>query len=202
MYVARSRAQGEIAILPENSIATLCSTLRDLDVLFRAAVHRGCNLKSLVAQGAVYDDWKQNLNVDEQTKTKFDPINEARNNLQYIQDMQILELWTSAMGFMEVEQEGFPGRMGLKEGGGYKPFPKPAILRSGWSSHIDRVAEAAMRLPSEVLNAAKKGNLQDPRIFRGIHARVVKLDGFLNRTYFPNTDAPYKSLATQIDRSW
>lgn len=166
-------------------------------------MHRECNLKSLKAQGAFYDDWKLRLNVDEQTKTKFDPINEPRNDLQYIQDMQKLELWTSAMDFMEVEHEGFQGRMALKEDGGYKPFPKPAILRFGWSSHIDRVAEAAMRLPSQVLDAAKNENPQDPRIFRDIHARVVKSDGFLNRTwYLPNIDARYQSLATQIDRSW
>lgn len=78
----------------------LCSIFRDLDGHFRAAVQRGCNLKSLQAQGAIYDDWKLNLNVDEQTKTKFDRVYEARNNLQYIQYMKILELWTSAMGFM------------------------------------------------------------------------------------------------------
>lgn len=107
------------------------------------------------------------------------------------------------MDFMEVEHKGFVGRMVLKEGGGYKPFPKPAVLRSGWSSHIDRVAEATMRLPSQVLNATKNGNLQDPRIFRGVHAQVVKLDNFLNRTWCQHSnDARLQSLATQIDRSW
>jgi hypothetical protein len=65
------------------------------------------------------------------------------------------------------------------------------------------VAEAARRLPSQILDAAKNGNLQDPRIFRGVHARVVKLDGFLNRTwYLPSAGAAPPSLATQIDQSW
>ena len=113
--------------------------------------------------------------------------------------MEMLELWTSAIGFIEVEQEGFLGRIVPKEGGGYKPFPKPVVLSSGWSSHIDCVAEAAMRLQSQVLDAAKNGNLQDPRIFGGIYAQVVKLDSFLNRTYLSDTDARPKSLATQID---
>jgi hypothetical protein len=48
-----------------------------------------------------------NLSVDEQTMTTFNPMNEPTNDLQYIQDMQKLELWTSAMGFMQVEHEGF-----------------------------------------------------------------------------------------------
>jgi hypothetical protein len=168
-------------------------------------VQRGCNLKSLPPQGALYDDWKLNLNVDEQIKNKFHPINEPRDDLQYIQDTQKLELWTSAMDFMEVEHEGFQGRRVLRTDGKskYKNFPKPAVLRSGWSSQIDRVAEVAMRLPLQVIDAAKNGNLQDPRTFRGIHARVVKLDGFLNRMwYLPSTDARPQSLATQIDRSW
>lgn len=130
-------------------------------------------------------------------------IGKEKNNLQYIRDLQMLPLWQLAMKYMRVEHEGFPGRMALKDGGGDRQFPKPTVLVSGWSTHVDDVASIAVDLPRQVLHAARYENIQDESLFTGVHRRIRMLDRFLDGTYdISARRGPRDSFGAQIDRSW
>jgi hypothetical protein len=112
-----------------------------------------------------------------------------------------LRFWTLAMNFLELEHNGFPGRT-LYEGGTNVKYPIPSISSTGWNCHIDHVQTGAAVLPWRVLEAARDGTFQDIDLFTAVHIRVVKLDGFLQRTYTTPMGMPRLSFAAQIDKGW
>jgi hypothetical protein len=93
------------------------------------------------------------------------------------------------MNFLELEHNGFPGRT-IYEGGTNVKYPKPSISSTGWNS------------PWRVLEAARDGTFQEIDLFTAVHTRVVKLDGFLQRTYSPPIAIQRLSFAAQIDKAW
>jgi hypothetical protein len=105
------------------------------------------------------------------------------------------------MNFLELEHNGFPGRT-LYEGGTNVKYPIPSISSTGWNCHIDHVQTGAAVLPWRVLEAARDGTFQDIDLFTAVHIRVVKLDGFLQRTYTTPMGMPRLSFAAQIDKGW
>lgn len=105
------------------------------------------------------------------------------------------------MNFLELEHNGFPGRT-MFERGMNVPYPTPSISSAGWNYHTDHVQTGAAGLPWRVLEAARGGTFQDIDLFTAVHKRVVKLDGFLQRTYSPPIAIQRLSFAAQIDRDW
>ena len=152
------------------------------------------------------DDWKVGLGVNKTDLEDFDGlINDQKSDLQYLQDLRKLNSWTLSMNYLELEQAGFPGRkvFDYEVVGNYKQFPKPKLCRASWATYIDQIENLAARLPRYVLEAAKNGNLGDRNLFEGVHARMVKLDAFLERTYEgTEVHGLRPSYSAQIDRFW
>jgi hypothetical protein len=87
--------------------------------------------------------------------------------------------------------------------GNYKRFPKLKLCCASWATYIDQIESIAARVPGYVLEAAKNGSLGDRNLFEGVHARVVKLDAFLERTYEgTEVHGLHPSFPAQIDHSW
>jgi len=125
--------------VPQVILQNWVSAFRELNSHFRAAMRRGCDLKSLPPESGSYNHWRMSIGFDENDFADFQSLtNEQMSNLQYLQDRRKMTFWALAMSFLEQEQEGFPGRMVFKEdGGGYRQMPKPKLCRSSWPTHID-----------------------------------------------------------------
>ncbi|KFY69694.1 hypothetical protein V496_00016 [Pseudogymnoascus sp. VKM F-4515 (FW-2607)] len=189
----------------ERDVARLAATFRELDSIFRNAIHRGFGIKNKSTNPVNESgSWKADIQLREETLTQIDDLisrNEGKDDFHYIQDTEILLFWTLAMNLLELEHNGFPGRT-IFEGGTNVKYPKPSISSTGWNSHTDHVQTGAAVLPWRVLEAARDGTFQDIDLFTAVHIRVVKLDGFLQRTCSAPIVIQRLSFAAQIDKAW
>lgn len=83
-----------------------------------------------------------------------------------------------ATNYLELEQDGSPGRMVLKDSRGYKRISQAKAAPQRWAPHIDQIERIAARSAGYVREGWKPRRSET--VFR-YHASVAKLDVFLDR---------------------
>lgn len=123
-------------------------------------------------------------------------------------DPRVLESWNTAVEFLILENDGFPGRRIRRDLGGHhmsieEPYPKPEA-KHGWTEFIWPIYELAALLPYEIVRIAKA---QTPYGLDGVQLemlwkRVQILDRLFDGTFIQGRGALREILGEQTDRMW
>jgi hypothetical protein len=176
--------------------------------LFLAAFKRSLDVKKLKPMGTGWDEWRIELRIEETDYQTFvqqiehdDP---QASNLIYLHNETKLPLWQKAVDFLIFENQGFPGRMILKEGGGYKPFPAPFwVHETGLADRVREVERVASHLPHEIIEVARETSYLSHNVLHAMRKRVYLLDRLIETSHNGTfAEIERVSLSEQIEQSW